>query len=158
MGGASGTGINEPDRLAKLATFLGVSDLIHFKEPVSRTELADWYRASDLVCVPSYSESFGLVALEAQACGTPVVASAVGGLRTAVSDGISGTLVDGHDSKAWASVISRLIAEPQRRILLSMGALDHAEKFGWETTARQTLDVYDWVLSKPKSNPLWVAQ
>jgi D-inositol-3-phosphate glycosyltransferase len=51
-----------------------------------------------------------------------------------------------------------LITEPQRRILLSMGALDHAKKFGWENTARQTLDVYDWVLSKPKSNPLWVAQ
>ncbi len=157
MGGASGTGINEPERLAKLAQFLGVSDLIHFKEPVSRSELADWYRASDLVCVPSYSESFGLVALEAQACGTPVVASAVGGLRTAVSDGISGTLVDGHDSKAWASVLSRLIAEPQRRILLSMGAIEHAKRFGWETTARQTLDVYDWVLSKPKNNSLWVA-
>ena len=158
MGGASGSGINEPERLAELAKFLGVLDLIHFKDPVSRIELADWYRASDLVCVPSYSESFGLVALEAQACGTPVVASAVGGLRTAVSDGISGTLVDGHDSKAWASVMSRLIAEPQRRVLLSMGALDHAKKFGWENTARQTLDVYDWVLSKPKSNPLWVAQ
>ena len=157
MGGASGTGINEPERLEKLAKFLGVSDLIHFKEPVSRTELADWYRASDLVCVPSYSESFGLVALEAQACGTPVVASAVGGLRTAVSDGISGTLVDGHDSKAWSSVLSRLIAEPQRRILLSMGAIEHAKKFGWEMTARQTLDVYDWVLSKPKKNSLWVA-
>ncbi|CAN2245619.1 RfaG Glycosyltransferase [actinobacterium SCGC AAA044-D11] len=157
MGGASGTGINEPERLAKLAQFLGVSDLIHFKEPVTRSELADWYRASDLVCVPSYSESFGLVALEAQACGTPVVASAVGGLRTAVSDGISGTLVDGHDSKAWASVLSRLIAEPQRRILLSMGAIEHAKRFGWETTARQTLDVYDWVLSKPKKNSLWVA-
>ena len=157
MGGASGTGINEPERLAKLAQFLGVSELIHFKEPVTRSELADWYRASDLVCVPSYSESFGLVALEAQACGTPVVASAVGGLRTAVSDGISGTLVDGHDSKAWASVLSRLIAEPQRRILLSMGAIEHAKRFGWETTARQTLDVYDWVLSKPKNNSLWVA-
>ena len=158
MGGASGSGINEPERLAKIAKFLGVSDLVHFKEPVSRSELADWYRASDLVCVPSYSESFGLVALEAQACGTPVVASAVGGLRTAVSDGISGTLVDGHDQKAWASVLSRLIAEPQRRVLLSMGALEHARKFGWENTARQTLDVYDWVLSKPKLNPLWVAQ
>ena len=157
MGGASGTGINEPERLAKLAQFLGVSELIHFKEPVTRSELADWYRASDLVCVPSYSESFGLVALEAQACGTPVVASAVGGLRTAVSDGISGTLVDGHDSKAWASVLSRLIAEPQRRILLSMGAIEHAKRFGWETTARQTLDVYDWVLSKPKNNSLWIA-
>ena len=158
IGGASGAGSNEPERLAKVAKFLGVAEIIHFKEPVSRDELADWYRASDLVCVPSYSESFGLVALEAQACGTPVVASAVGGLRTAVSDGISGTLVDGHDQRAWASVLARLLAEPQRRVLLSMGALSHAKRFGWENTARQTLDVYDWVLSKPKSNPLWVAK
>ena len=158
IGGASGAGSNEPERLAKVAKFLGVAEIIHFKEPVSRDELADWYRASDLVCVPSYSESFGLVALEAQACGTPVVASAVGGLRTAVSDGISGTLVDGHDQRAWASVLSRLLAEPQRRVLLSMGALSHAKRFGWENTARQTLDVYDWVLSKPKSNSLWVAK
>ena len=158
IGGASGAGSNEPERLAKVAKFLGVADIIHFKEPVSRDELADWYRASDLVCVPSYSESFGLVALEAQACGTPVVASAVGGLRTAVSDGISGTLVDGHDQRAWASVLSRLLAEPQRRVLLSMGALSHTKRFGWGNTARQTLDVYDWVLSKPKSNPLWVAK
>ena len=130
IGGASGAGSNEPERLAKVAKFLGVADIIHFKEPVSRDELADWYRASDLVCVPSYSESFGLVALEAQACGTPVVASAVGGLRTAVSDGISGTLVDGHDQRAWASVLARLLAEPQRRVLLSMGALSHAKRFG----------------------------
>jgi D-inositol-3-phosphate glycosyltransferase len=158
IGGASGAGSNEPERLAKVAKFLGVAEIIHFKEPVSRDELADWYRASDLVCVPSYSESFGLVALEAQACGTPVVASAVGGLRTAVSDGISGTLVDGHDQRAWASVLARLLAEPQRRVLLSMGALSHTKRFGWENTARQTLDVYDWVLSKPKSNSLWVAK
>ena len=158
IGGASGAGSNEQERLAKVAKFLGVAEIIHFKEPVSRDELADWYRASDLVCVPSYSESFGLVALEAQACGTPVVASAVGGLRTAVSDGISGTLVDGHDQRAWASVLARLLAEPQRRVLLSMGALSHAKRFGWENTARQTLDVYDWVLSKPKSNSLWVAK
>ena len=158
IGGASGAGSNEPERLAKVAKFLGVAEIIHFKEPVSRDELADWYRASDLVCVPSYSESFGLVALEAQACGTPVVASAVGGLRTAVSDGISGTLVDGHDQRAWASVLARLLAEPQRRVLLSMGALSHAKRFGWGNTARQTLDVYDWVLSKPKSNSLWVAK
>ena len=120
--------------------------------------LPDWYRASDLVCVPSYSESFGLVALEAQACGTPVVASAVGGLRTAVADGISGSLVDGHDPKAWSAVISRLLLEPQRRIHLSLGAVDHASHFGWEATARRTLDVYDEVISKPKRSTLWVAQ
>jgi D-inositol-3-phosphate glycosyltransferase len=152
MGGASGSGLNELEKLKTLAKFLKIEDVTHFLDPVSRENLPDWYRASDLVCVPSYSESFGLVALEAQACGTPVVATAVGGLRTAVSDGISGSLVDGHDPKAWSAVISRLIAEPQRRLLLSMGAIEHASHFGWENTARKTLDVYDWALSK-QSNP-----
>jgi D-inositol-3-phosphate glycosyltransferase len=148
MGGASGGGVNELDNLKALAKFLKIDDVVHFIAPVSNHLLADWYRASDLVCVPSYSESFGLVALEAQACGTPVVATAIGGLRTAVSDGISGSLVDGHDPKAWSAVISRLIAEPQRRLLLSIGAVEHASHFGWENTARKTLDVYDWALSK----------
>jgi D-inositol-3-phosphate glycosyltransferase len=152
MGGASGSGLNELDKLKTLAKFLKIEDVTHFVDPVSRELLPDWYRASDLVCVPSYSESFGLVALEAQSCGTPVVATAIGGLRTAVSDGISGSLVDGHDPKAWSAVISRLIAEPQRRLLLSMGAVEHASHFGWENTARKTLDVYDWALSK-QSNP-----
>ena len=148
MGGASGAGEAEPDRLKALAQFLGVDDVIHFMPPVPREELPEWYRASDLVCVPSYSESFGLVALEAQACGTPVIATAVGGLRTAVADGISGSLVDGHDPKAWAAVIARLLADPARRVALSFGALGHAANFGWESTARRTLDVYDWVLSR----------
>jgi D-inositol-3-phosphate glycosyltransferase len=152
MGGASGSGLNELEKLKTLAKFLKIEDVTHFVDPVSRELLPDWYRACDLVCVPSYSESFGLVALEAQACGTPVVATAIGGLRTAVSDGISGSLVDGHDPKAWSAVISRLIAEPQRRLLLSMGAVEHASHFGWENTARKTLDVYDWALTK-QSNP-----
>jgi D-inositol-3-phosphate glycosyltransferase len=151
MGGASGH-INELEKLKSLAKFLNVEDVTHFVDPVSRTVLPDWYRASDLVCVPSYSESFGLVALEAQACGTPVVATAIGGLRTAVSDGISGSLVDGHDPKAWSAVISRLIAEPQRRLLLSMGAVEHASHFGWEMTARKTLDIYDIVFSNRSKN------
>jgi D-inositol-3-phosphate glycosyltransferase len=120
---------------------------VRFAPPVDRDGLADYYRASDLVCVPSYSESFGLVALEAQACGTPVVASAVGGLRTAVADGISGVLVDGHDPRAWSSVLARLLQEPQRRVLLSMGALEHASHFGWDATSRGTLDIYDRALS-----------
>ena len=151
MGGASGAGIAEPERLANLAKFLGVEDLIHFVPPVPRDELPDWYRASDLVCVPSYSESFGLVALEAQACGTPVVATAVGGLRSAVADGISGCLVDGHDPRAWSAVISRLLLDPARRVALSFGAISHASNFGWESTARRTLDVYDTVLSRLSS-------
>ena len=157
IGGASGY-INELEKLKSLAKFLKIDDVTHFIEPVSRELLPDWYRASDLVCVPSYSESFGLVALEAQACGTPVVATAIGGLRTAVSDGISGSLVDGHDPKAWSAVISRLIAEPQRRLLLSMGAVVHASHFGWENTAHKTLEVYDWALSQPAGVKLRLAE
>jgi D-inositol-3-phosphate glycosyltransferase len=150
MGGTSGS-MNELEKIKSLAKFLKIEDITHFVNPISRKVLPDWYRASDLVCVPSYSESFGLVALEAQACGTPVVATAIGGLRTAVSDGISGSLVDGHDPKAWSAVISRLIMEPQRRLLLSMGAIEHASHFGWENSARKTLDVYDLVISGNKS-------
>ena len=158
IGGASGNGSQEPERLKSLTVFLGVSDVIEFLPPVPHEELSDWYRASDLVCVPSYSESFGLVALEAQACGTPVVATAVGGLRTAVADGISGSLVDGHNPRAWSAVISRLLMEPERRLILGMGAIEHASHFGWDTTARGMLDVYDRVLSQGQNARLNLAQ
>jgi len=147
IGGASGSNTAEVERMKELVSWLDIFEIVTFLPPVSRKDLPQWYRLSDLVCVPSYSESFGLVALEAQACGTPVVATAVGGLRTAVADGISGVLVDGHDPRAWSSVISRLLTEPQRRVLLSMGAIEHASHFGWETTARGTLDIYDRILS-----------
>jgi D-inositol-3-phosphate glycosyltransferase len=152
VGGASGANTEEVDRLKELSTWLGIDDVVRFAPPVPRAELPQWYRAADLVIVPSYSESFGLVALEAQACGTPVVATAVGGLRTAVADGISGVLVDGHDPKAWSSVISRLLQEPQRRVLLSMGAIEHASHFGWDVTARGTLDIYDQVISQARKS------
>jgi D-inositol-3-phosphate glycosyltransferase len=152
VGGASGANTEEVDRLKELSSWLGIDDVVRFAPPVPRTELPQWYRAADLVIVPSYSESFGLVALEAQACGTPVVATAVGGLRTAVADGISGVLVDGHDPKAWSSVISRLLQEPQRRVLLSMGAIEHASHFGWDVTARGTLDIYDQVISEARKS------
>jgi D-inositol-3-phosphate glycosyltransferase len=147
IGGASGANQSEVERLTELVAWLGISDVVGFAPPVPRTDLPQWYRAADLVCVPSYSESFGLVALEAQACGTPVVATAVGGLRTAVADGISGVLVDGHNPRAWSSVLARLLQEPQRRVLLSMGAIEHASHFGWDATSRGTLDIYDRVLS-----------
>jgi D-inositol-3-phosphate glycosyltransferase len=151
MGGASGSGLGEVDRLKDLASWLNISDVVRFENPVPRAQIPQWYRAADLVCVPSYSESFGLVALEAQACGTPVVATAVGGLRTAVADGISGVLVDGHDPRAWSSVLARLIQEPQRRVLLSMGAIEHASHFGWDATARGTLDIYDRIIATSAS-------
>ena len=147
IGGASGANQSEVERLKELTSWLNIDDVVHFAPPVPREELPNWYRASDLVCVPSYSESFGLVALEAQACGTPVVATAVGGLRTAVADGISGVLVDGHNPRAWSSVLARLLQEPQRRVLLSMGAVEHASHFGWDATSRGTLDIYDRVIS-----------
>jgi D-inositol-3-phosphate glycosyltransferase len=151
IGGVSGSGTGELERLRNLAKWLGISDVVTFLPPVTRSELPDWYRASDLVCVPSYSESFGLVALEAQACGTPVVATAVGGLRAAVSDGFSGSLVDGHDPKAWGAVLLRLIAQPERRLILSMGAVQHASHFGWDRTSRALLDLYDKVISDAES-------
>ena len=152
IGGASGANTEEVDRLKELSSWLGIDDVVRFAPPVSRKDLPQWYRAADLVVVPSYSESFGLVALEAQACGTPVVATAVGGLRTAVADGISGVLVDGHDPKAWSSVIARLLQEPQRRVLLSMGAIEHASHFGWDATARGTLDIYDQVIGAARTS------
>ena len=151
IGGVSGGSGEELNRLQSLARFLGIQDRVKFIPPASREELPHWYRAADLVCVPSYSESFGLVALEAQACGTPVVAAAVGGLRTAVADGFSGSLVDGHDPRSWSAILTRLLQEPQRRVALSMGALQHARRFGWETTARGTIDIYDRLLAEPSA-------
>ncbi len=85
---------------------------MRLEPPCPQPELADWYRAATLVVVPSYSESFGLVAVEAQACGTPVVAAAAGGLRTAVRDGSSGLLIDGHDPAAYARALADLIWPP----------------------------------------------
>ena len=111
-------------------------------DPATRRAIADLYRAADLVAVPSYNESFGLVALEAQACGTPVVAAAVGGLVTAVRDGVSGVLVDSHNPVDWARVLRDLLASPARRAALSLGAIDHARGFSWDRTAAGLLAAY----------------
>ncbi len=113
VGGPSGSEVGAPGRLEALASSLGISSLVRMEAPCPQPELADWYRAADVVLVPSHSESFGLVALEAQACGTPVVAAAVGGLRTAVRDGYSGVLVDGHDPEVWARVLAGLSGRPR---------------------------------------------
>lgn len=139
-GGPSGSGLTAPDSLARLAGELGVAERVTFLPPQSRERLVDVYRAADLVAVPSYSESFGLVAVEAQACGTPVVAAAVGGLPVAVADGRSGALVDGHDPARWAAAIGALLdgdAEALRR-----GALAHAARFSWDNTVESLLAGY----------------
>ncbi len=142
VGGPSGTGRNDPDSLAELAAELGISGNVRLEPPCPQSDLADWYRAATLVVVPSYSESFGLVAVEAQACGTPVVAAAAGGLRTAVRDGFSGVLVDGHDPARYAGAIWQLISDSGRLARLSRGARQHACSFGWSDTVEALLGVY----------------
>lgn len=142
IGGPSGNGLDHPDAYAGLARGLGVGDLTRFVDPVPREELAIWYQASTAVCVPSYSESFGLVALEAQACGTPVVAAAVGGLTTAVADDRTGLLIPGHDPDAYAAALTRIALEPGLRDRFGAAAVEHVRGFGWEVTAERTLRVY----------------
>ena len=141
-GGPSGSGLDRPTALIELAASLGVSDKVVFLPPQDGDDLATLYRCADLVAVPSYNESFGLVAVEAQACGTPVVAAAVGGLVTAVRDGVSGVLVDGHEPAEWARVLDRLLAAPRLRRRLSTGAVAHASDFSWDRTAEGLLRVY----------------
>ncbi len=151
VGGPSGSEVGAPGRLDGLAGSLGISGSVRFEPPCPQHELADWYRAATLVLVPSHSESFGLVALEAQACGTPVAAAAVGGLRTAVRDGFSGVLVDGHDPGVWAQVLSGLLGSPGRLAELSRGALAHASAFGWPATADRLIDVYTGAMESVES-------
>jgi D-inositol-3-phosphate glycosyltransferase len=142
IGGPSGNGMDHPEAEADLARRLGVDDVTRFVKPMGRTRLADWYRAATVVCVPSYSESFGLVALEAQACGTPVVAAAVGGLTTAVRDGITGLLVPTHEVDDFSRDLRRITADPALREKMSRAAVEHARGFGWELTAERTLAAY----------------
>jgi D-inositol-3-phosphate glycosyltransferase len=148
VGGPSGSEVGAPGRLSGLAEGLGIADCVRLEPPCPQRELADWYRAADIVLVPSHSESFGLVALEAQACGTPVVAAAVGGLRTAVRDGYSGLLVDGHDPGAWARVLAGLLSSPSRLAGLSQGAREHAAVFNWPATADRLLEVYTGAMNE----------
>ncbi len=142
VGGPSGSGLEHPEALAQLATSLGIDDVVRFVPPVAQRELVDWYAAATLVCVPSYNESFGLVAVEAQAVGTPVVAAAVGGLTTVVRDGVSGLLVEGHDPEDYARAMARVIETPGLRDRMAAGALRQAGQFAWERTADRTLEVY----------------
>ncbi|OUZ03472.1 D-inositol 3-phosphate glycosyltransferase [Mycobacterium avium subsp. paratuberculosis] len=142
-GGPSGTGLASPDGLARLADELGISARVTFLPPQSRPNLATLFQAANLVAVPSYSESFGLVALEAQACGTPVAAAAVGGLPVAVRDGVTGTLVAGHDVDHWADALAGLLRAPApAAAAMSRAAAAHAATFSWDHTTDALLASY----------------
>ena len=142
VGAPSGSGLDEPEHLQKLAVSLGIADVTRFERPVHQSVLADYYRAATVTVVPSHTESFGLVAVESQACGTPVVASRVGGLTTAVADGRSGLLVEGHDPGDYAAAIRRIVVEPGLQRHLGHGSVAHASGFGWGATAERIVDVY----------------
>jgi D-inositol-3-phosphate glycosyltransferase len=133
-GGPSGTGLEAPTALQELASSLGIADVVRFLPPRRGEALADVYRAADVVAVPSHNESFGLVALEAQACGTPVVAAAVGGLPVAVANRKSGLLVAGHHAGTWATALAHVALRPDVRTRLARGAVTHAAEFSWDRT------------------------
>jgi D-inositol-3-phosphate glycosyltransferase len=157
LGGASGTGVRNPMGLEALAERLGIGDLLRIVPPVDRPTLAQWYRAADVLAVPSHSESFGLVALEAQACGTPVVAANVGGLPTAV--GPAGVLVDGHDTADWATALGGVVLDPERRAGLSRACTEHAAGFGWARTADRLVEVYaDAMAAHPREGSIHDAE
>lgn len=137
-GGPSGAGLEHPHALEQLATELGITDRVRFDPPRDRRGLAQLYRAADVTVVPSYSESFGLVAIESQACGTPVVAADIGGLPTAVGPG--GLLVPGHEPTAFAKAIETVVGPAWGD--RSAASVEHAQKFSWSATVDALLDSY----------------
>lgn len=147
VGGPSGSGLDNPSALTDLAARLGVADRLTMVPPVAQSRLANWYAAADVVCVPSHSESFGLVALEAQACGTPVVAASVGGLATAVIDGVTGVLVAGHDPNDYARALATVLDDADLRTSMGLKAAVHAAGFRWDVTVDRLLATYANALS-----------
>ena len=140
-GGASGNGSSVED-YRQLARELGIQHCVRFIPPRPPAELVAVYQAADIVAVPSYNESFGLVAVEAQASGTPVVAARVGGLPIAVRDGETGVLVRGHEPAAWADALGQLLDDDDLRIGMGETAVAHAATFSWAASAEQLEDVY----------------
>lgn len=142
VGGTSGNGAGRsgPDQLRALAAELGVADAVRVAPARPQAALARLYRAAEVVLVPSRSESFGLVALEAQACGTPVVAAKVGGLEAVVGGG--GTLVDGHDPSGHAAAVVAYLTDPARRAHAAGQGIRTAGRTTWAHTVERLLSVY----------------
>ncbi len=143
VGGPSGVdGAAEWARVQELVARHGLEGRVQFVPPQPHHRLSTYYRAADVVLVPSRSESFGLVALEAAACGVPVVASAVGGLRTLVEDGGTGFLVDGRDPAAFAERVHRLLSDPVLAGAMGEAAAGAARRYSWSTTAGRLRRLY----------------
>jgi len=137
---------SEKERLKAVATSLGVRDRVDFLGSVAHHELPYFYAAADAVVMPSYSESFGLVALEAQACGRPVVASGVSGLRSVVRDEVSGYLIEGHDPALYAERIGRLLADPELAQQMGLRGRLLAQRFSWTRTADRLEELFEHVI------------
>ena len=142
IGGPSGSNPEWSQTLGPLAIDHGIKEMVDFRPHSARAELFRWYCVSDVVAVPSYNESFGLVALEAQACGRPVVATDVGGLRHAVRNHYSGLLVTGHDQRDWADALATILDDPAEMSRMGGNAAAHAATFSWDNTAAATLHAY----------------
>jgi len=143
VGGPSGPmGEHEVNQLHQLVGRLGLTDSVHFVVPQPHELLSTYYRAADCVLVPSMSESFGLVALEAASCGTPVVAAAVGGLTTLVDDGSTGYLIESRDPKDYAAALHRLWAQSGQRAQFSKNAVSKASAYTWPRAAEGLLSLY----------------
>lgn len=127
-----------PQRVKKA----GLTGQVTFAGPQPPKQLAAMFRGADVVAMPSYSESFGLVALEAQACGTPVLAHRVGGLTTAVADSVSGELLPNLEPATWASALQRWQQHPSSVARYASAARAHAESFSWSRTAEESARVY----------------
>ena len=143
VGGPSGPeGEAEHERVEKLAVDLGVADRIIWRDPQPHELLSTYYRASNVVLVPSRSESFGLVALEASACGTPVVAAAVGGLRTLVEHGLTGFLVEGRDPAAFAAFAGEVVTNHALAAEMGRNAARQAMRYQWSISAARLRRLY----------------
>ena len=144
VGGPSGPhGEKSLQSLHDVADARGVREFVHFIEPQPHELLSSYYRAADVCLVPSRSESFGLVALEAAACGTPVVASAVGGLTTLVDDGHTGYLVDEPDPRAYAAAVRRVFERPLGPERLSTASVLRARLYTWRAAAATLVELHD---------------
>jgi D-inositol-3-phosphate glycosyltransferase len=139
---------SEKQRLQIIARELGVTDRVEFAGSVAHHELPYFYGAADVCVMPSYSESFGLVGLEAQACGRPVVGSGVTGLRSVIRDGVTGYLIDGHDPAAYAERIGRLLDSPELAQQMGRSGRLLAQRFSWSGTADRLENLFERVLSR----------